>query len=142
MAEHLLKTWPEPFEALASGRKLFEFRRDDRGFAVDDRLVLVEWDPATGKETGRALEAGVSYVLRGAFGVPDGFAVLSLVGVRPKRDRLAEDQALVARLAAIEDGLTEWEVRFVESLSRWVEMGTLTPAQRARALDIDAERGA
>ena len=140
MTEHTLKTWPGVFEATRTGRKLFEFRRDDRSppFAVDDRLVLVEWDPATKRETGRALEAGVSFVLRGAHGVPDGFAVLSLVGVRPRRDQLADDRALVARLTAIEDGLTEWEVRFVESLARWVESGPLTTAQRDRALGIDS----
>jgi hypothetical protein len=138
VAEHVLKVWPEPFAALAEGRKTFEWRRDDRGFAVDDRLELREFDPARGQETGRALEAGVSYVLRGAFGVPEGYAVLSLVGVRPRRDQLAQDRALVDRLCGIGGGLTEWEVMFVDSLSKWIGAGRpLTEKQRERALQID-----
>jgi hypothetical protein len=138
VAEHVLKVWPEPFAALAEGRKTFEWRRDDRGFAVDDRLELREFDPARGQETGRALEAGVSYVLRGAFGVPPGFAVLSLVGVRPKRDQLAEDRKLVERLCAIGDGLSEWEVMFIDSLAKWLAAGRVrTAKQRERALQID-----
>jgi len=40
--EHVLKTDPEVFEALVSGRKTYELRRDDRGFAVGDRLTLRE----------------------------------------------------------------------------------------------------
>jgi len=76
--EHALKTHPEPFAALLDGSKPFEFRCDDREppFAVGDILWLQEWDPATGEHTGRYQRRVVSYILRGAFGVPDGYAVL------------------------------------------------------------------
>ena len=80
---HTLKTWPEPFQAVMSGRKRFEFRRDDRGFAEGDTVRLVEWNPsATIAETGLCIEARIGYVLRGGFGVPDGFVVFSLHDVR------------------------------------------------------------
>jgi hypothetical protein len=46
MRTHDLKTWPSSFEALLSGKKLHEYRPDDRGFAVGDRLHLQEWRPA------------------------------------------------------------------------------------------------
>lgn len=80
---HTIKTWPEPFQAVMSGRKRFEFRRDDRGFAEGDTVRLVEWDPsASDAETGLCIEARIGYVLRGGFGVPDGFVVFSLHDVR------------------------------------------------------------
>ena len=77
--EHELKCWPEYFEPLVAGAKHFEYRRDDRGFAVGDRLELREWDPTTREYTGRRCLRLVTYVLRGPdVGVPVGFAVLSL----------------------------------------------------------------
>lgn len=86
---HELKTWPHPFQAVLDGRKPFEWRRDDRGFGVGDTLVLSEWDPAwrspvgEGQRvgyTGRKVEVEVTYILRGAFGVPEGYVVM---GIRP-----------------------------------------------------------
>ena len=65
-----------------------------------------------------------------------GYARFLPLDARPV-DQLADDRSLVARLAAIEEGLTDWEVTFVESLSRWVESKALTTAQRDRALQID-----
>jgi hypothetical protein len=43
---HELKCWPEFFQAILSGSKTFEARRDDRNFKVGDNLVLKEWTPA------------------------------------------------------------------------------------------------
>lgn len=84
--EHVLKTWPAPFEAIADGRKRFEFRRDDRGFRTGDLLVLKEWDPEAdpsglgGSFTGRIIRAKVSYISRGPlWGIPEGYVVMSIV---------------------------------------------------------------
>src|SRR5262249_25106627 len=65
MATHELKSWPEPFQAVWTGRKRAEFRRDDRGYGVGDRLELREWDPATGEYTGFRLTARVTHLARG-----------------------------------------------------------------------------
>jgi ParB family chromosome partitioning protein len=79
MATHKLKTWPDPFNEVWQGRKLFEWRKDDRGFAVGDLVRLDEWSPDTGDYSGRIVMASITYILRGpAFDVPDGHAVLSL----------------------------------------------------------------
>lgn len=97
MKVHELKTWSEPFQAVADSRKKFEFRRDDRpgGFFTGDILRLREWLPCSGVRhnspgrcppgctkgdySGREIHARITYRLNaGEFGVPEGFAVLSL----------------------------------------------------------------
>lgn len=86
MKVHNLKTWPEPFAAIADGRKTFEFRDNDRGFEAGDVLVLAEWNP--NKEdgyTGYQIAKFVSYILRGpAFGLPEGKVIMSLSDERPR----------------------------------------------------------
>lgn len=83
MKLHELKCWPEPFEALRSGAKLHEYRRDDRGFAVGDRLLLRRWDPESASYSGRAVEVAVTYISRGpGFGIPEGYVVMSVDLVR------------------------------------------------------------
>ena len=79
--EHELKVWPEFFDALNDGRKTFEWRKDDRGFAVGDTLYLREWEPKDGY-TGRYTRRTVSYILRDGFDVTPGYAVLALVDAR------------------------------------------------------------
>ena len=77
---HDLKCWPEPFQAVVDGVKTAEYRRDDRGFAVGDGLLLCEWDYKTEKFTGRQVYVTVMHIVRGGtFGVPLGYAVMSIV---------------------------------------------------------------
>ena len=78
---HVLKCIPPYFDEVESGRKPFEVRRNDRGYAVGDGLVLREWD---GKAyTGRACSRVISYVLQGGdFGIAPGHCVLGLVRTR------------------------------------------------------------
>jgi hypothetical protein len=57
------KTWPEFFQKVLSGEKTFEMRLADFACNVGDTLVLREWDPKTGKYTGRTLEKKITYVL-------------------------------------------------------------------------------
>jgi hypothetical protein len=78
MKKHVLKTWPVPFQAIWEGAKLFEFRKDDRGYEVGDELVLREWSPETEFFTGRVVYATVTYLLREKFGLPEGFVIMSL----------------------------------------------------------------
>lgn len=79
MATHELKSWPDQFQALWTGRKRAEFRRDDRGYAVGDLLDLREWEPGAGRHTGFRLMARVTHLVRGpAFEIPAGYVVLSV----------------------------------------------------------------
>lgn len=89
MTRHALKVWPSAYVALLCGRKTFEWRRDDRGFKVGDELELHLWCPITesyldanqapcSHNASAKLLYTVTYVLRGQFGVPDGFCIMSL----------------------------------------------------------------
>lgn len=58
------KAWPDSFEAVLSGKKRFDARLADFECNEGDILFLREWDPATGKYTGRTVEKKVAYVYR------------------------------------------------------------------------------
>lgn len=76
---HFLKTWPEPFEAVASGVKPFEIRRNDRHYRVGDLLVLREYDLGTETYSGQHVARLVTYVSSGRHGLPPGLCVLGMV---------------------------------------------------------------
>lgn len=88
LGRHELKTWPEYFAAVASGRKTFEVRKADRDFREGDTLILREYlpsfaGPANGYLTGATIEATVTYVLQGGqCGIEAGYVVLGLGGAR------------------------------------------------------------
>lgn len=79
MSTHELKSWPEPFDATASGKKRHEYRRYDRDFKEGDRLVLLRYDPKEKKYTGESLVLSVTYVTYGpSFEIPKGYCVMSV----------------------------------------------------------------
>lgn len=80
MATHELKCWPEFFAAIVDGRKTFEYRRNDRGFAVGDTLRLMEFEDGGGY-TGREVCRRVTYMLEGIAvpWLPPGCCVMSIV---------------------------------------------------------------
>lgn len=91
MADHHLKTWPGPFAEVRAGLKPFEFRVDDRGFQVGDRLFLEEWDPQTGEHTGEVEIRTVGYILAGGqFGIPPSYVVMAFLLSAAERDVAAE----------------------------------------------------
>ncbi len=88
---HELKCLPAYFDAVASGEKPFEVRRDDRGFQRGDLIALREFvpfkpgphtpipPPEGGYYTGRRAQRQITYVLTGGqFGIEPGFVVLGL----------------------------------------------------------------
>lgn len=121
---HTLKVWPQYFDALDSGGKTFELRKDDRTprFAVGDVLRLREWDPTTRRcessmckhsgcmipqmcpretekgYTGRECMRLVTYATRGG-AIPTGFCVMSVVPVA---------SSLASCATGTEDALEPW----------------------------------
>lgn len=83
MTTHELKTWPEMFQPVLDGTKNADFRRDDRGFQVGDRLELREYVPETNKYTGRLIHLRITHILRSdpRIGLPFGYAMLSFEGI-------------------------------------------------------------
>lgn len=88
--EHRVKSWPELFDAVASGRKHHEMRRaTDRDYRVGDVLVLQEFDPATKAYSGRELRVRITYVTSAEFpcalsggGLHPDYCILSIVADR------------------------------------------------------------
>jgi hypothetical protein len=66
---HYLKTWPEQFRQVATGRKLHELRRADRPFTPGDTLCLQEFIPprpdTVGGYTGREIDVEVLHITQG-----------------------------------------------------------------------------
>lgn len=77
MATHELKTVRPHFDAVASGAKHVEIRKNDRGFEVGDLLVLCEYDASKGALSGRYIEVRVTHVLREFAGLARGYVALS-----------------------------------------------------------------
>jgi len=73
---HELKVWPEYGAALTDLTKSFEYRVDDRRFAVGDVLHLREWN--YGSYTGKEWHRRITYIARGGL-IPSGFCVMSIV---------------------------------------------------------------
>lgn len=77
MKIHELKTWPYYFNAILSGEKTFEIRKDDRCYRAGDILRLREWNPSDKKYTGREIEKVVTYLLSG-WGLAKDYVCMSL----------------------------------------------------------------
>lgn len=91
MAEHVLKTWPEYFEAVRRGQKTFEGRKNDRNFQVGDTVILHKTNEDGTQYTyiGKDGKPCIEYDLRfeigfilhgGQFGIQEGWCVFSLLG--------------------------------------------------------------
>lgn len=77
---HYVKTWPEFYQEVKSGRKGFEVRKNNRDFREGDTIVLQEWDKDTEQYSGDESTFDISYVLYGpGFGIEKGYCVMQLV---------------------------------------------------------------
>ncbi|WP_270346603.1 ASCH/PUA domain-containing protein [Enterococcus thailandicus] len=82
---HELKILPEFFEAVTSGRKQFEIRKNDRDYKVGDQLVLREIDYVHNENisdelfyTGDSYKAEITYITD--YAQKDGYVVLGIRG--------------------------------------------------------------
>lgn len=80
MNAHELKTWPQYWLAVKSGKKTFELRENDRDYQVGDLLFLACFNPATDQYERRGLiKCEVTYLLKGpAFGLRIDFCIMGI----------------------------------------------------------------
>lgn len=80
------KILPVFFQAVQSGKKTFELRKDEDGIQEGDFVILHEW--INDEYTGRSIVVRVGFVLREFAGLEDRYCVFSihqLSGTRQKQ---------------------------------------------------------
>lgn len=79
--EHDLKTWPEPFRLMEAGLKPWEYRKNDRDYQEGDTLLLRDYDPKTQSYLGHSLRRLVILVVRGEFGIAEGYVIMTVAEI-------------------------------------------------------------
>lgn len=79
--QHEVKIAESYFDDVASGKKPFELRKNDRGYEEGNSLKLREFKD--GEYTGRTVEADIIYILEGYTGLQEGYCILGIA--TPKR---------------------------------------------------------
>lgn len=80
MTDHVLKCWPDFFQAVKRGDKPFELRINDRDYQVGDTLVLQEYNPTDDAYSGDELWRLVTYMIKGPvrWGLAAGSVIMAL----------------------------------------------------------------
>lgn len=85
MTTHTVKSWSHFFDAIESGHKKHDLRKNDRNYKVDDKLILQRYDNINGRYTGEFLERRVTYITNNQFPcafssavLPNDYCILSL----------------------------------------------------------------
>lgn len=73
---HSIRLAAMHFEDVASGKKTFELRKNDRGYKEGDILELMEF--TDGRNTGRSIKALVTYMLEEYTGLEDGYCIMGI----------------------------------------------------------------
>jgi hypothetical protein len=96
---HELKAWSGSFQEMWNGTKLFDLRRADRDFQIDDTLRLREWDLMRERYTGRILLVQITHVMRpGAYpGLENGYVILGVRSLSRQAQMLAPAEQLPLR---------------------------------------------
>jgi hypothetical protein len=100
---HVLKTVEDIWDAVERGEKTAEVRKNDRDFRVGDMLTLLRGtDPATAYRT---LSRTISHIVLGpAFGIGDGYALLSFAKADDDLAKSAEPVCPTCRNRRVVDG--------------------------------------
>lgn len=89
---HILKCWPEYFQAVKSGAKTFEIRKNDRDYQVGDWLDLHEYDPKTNSCTAeKPIMREVTYLLDAYGFLPPGMVCMGLAAIADQSRQVGDD---------------------------------------------------
>jgi hypothetical protein len=75
---HVLKCWPEYFNAIWQGTKNCEIRKNDRGFQAFDFLLLRAYDPGSKSYLYEMMVVQVEQVDASVPGLQPGYVVLAI----------------------------------------------------------------
>lgn len=78
MKVHELKTVQPFFDMVASGKKRFELRKNDRQFGWNDVLILREYNPVTKCYMGNEVVVRITGILDQFVGLQSGYCILSI----------------------------------------------------------------
>lgn len=97
---HDLKTWPMYFQAVKTGVKTAEFRKNDRDFQIGDCLNLQEWNPKTQEYTGDSLMVQITHIVQNTcFGMEEGYCLISFRQLfEPKPDEELRKEIVLFQL--------------------------------------------
>lgn len=84
---HIIRLAAMYFDDVASGKKSFELRKNDRGYKEGDVLELMEFKD--GRNTGREIKADIIYMLEDYSGLEEGWCILG-IKVRPEEKKEAD----------------------------------------------------
>lgn len=73
---HQIRLSSQYFDDVCSGKKSFEFRKNDRNYKVGDILEMTEFKD--GKNTGRTVRVIVTYFLNGFTGMEDDYCIMAI----------------------------------------------------------------
>lgn len=106
---HQIRLSSQYFDDVCSGKKSFEFRKNDRNYKVGDILEMTEFKD--GKNTGRMVRVIVTYFLDGFTGMEDDYCILgtSLVNENGEPLDRADVKQIIADLRANGDGHIDGE---------------------------------
>jgi len=86
---HRVKSWSHFYDAIASGKKTHDLRKDDRNYMVGDTLQLDRYDNINGRYTGESLTVQVTYITNNQFPcafsssvLPNDYCILSIKVVK------------------------------------------------------------
>ena len=76
---HELNTCDEFMPDIATGKKTFEVRKEDRNFSLGDHVILNGWNMLLSEYTKDKILALITYKLDGGqFGIKPGYCVLGI----------------------------------------------------------------
>ena len=73
---HEVKLASMSYDDVASGKRTFELRKNDRGYKVGDILHMLEFK--NGKHTGRTIKANIVYMLEEYTGLVEDYCILGI----------------------------------------------------------------
>lgn len=101
---HQIRLSSQYFDDVCSGKKSFEFRKNDRNYKVGDILEMTEFKD--GKNTGRMVRVIVTYFLDGFTGMEDDYCILATALINENGEELqrVDMKQVIADLRANGDG--------------------------------------